>query len=148
MYRPGKRSGKCGRIDIADYLDSSVLVAACLAEDASHEAADRAVAQGGFTSTHALAEAYATLSGRLRLNPYDVRDVVMEKADKLKVVALDESDYRAVVEQAPKIGVRGGAVFDALHVHAARKAKAARLIHADADYLTLAPDIATALADA
>lgn len=133
---------------MADYLDSSVLVAACLADDASHGDADKAVARGGFTSTHALAETYATLTGRLRLNPYDARDVVLEKAGKLTVVALEEADYQTVLSQAPKMGVRGGAVFDALHVHAARKAKASRLLHADADYLTLAADLATGLADA
>ena len=56
------------------FLDSSVLVESCLSASPKYAAADALVNRGhATTSAHALAEAYATLSGdaRLRIAPAD-----------------------------------------------------------------------------
>jgi hypothetical protein len=50
------------------FLDASILVEACLAQSPQFAAADALVkTTGAVTSAHALAEAYATLSGDARL---------------------------------------------------------------------------------
>ena len=61
------------------FLDTSVLVEACLAHSAGFARADAVVnSPETVTSTHALAETYATLSGdtRLRIDPHDAAHMV------------------------------------------------------------------------
>lgn len=76
------------------------------------------------TSAHALAETYATLSGdpRLRISPSDASQLVEDLANALTVHPFELTDYRALISAAPLKGVRGGAIYDALHAQTARLA--------------------------
>jgi predicted nucleic acid-binding protein len=105
------------------FLDSSVLIEACLSQSPRFAAAD-ALVNGAdtFTSAHALAKAYATLSGdpRLKINPADAARMVDHFAKTLKVRALADADYRLLIASAPAKGIRGGTIYDALHAQTAR----------------------------
>lgn len=105
------------------FLDSSVLVESCLQQSPRFAAADALVGDSNaFTSAHALAEAYATLSGdpRLKIAPADAARMVEDLAAALKVRALDAADYRRLIASAPAKGIRGGMIYDALHAQTAR----------------------------
>jgi predicted nucleic acid-binding protein len=105
------------------FLDSTVLVEACLAQSPKFAAADALLKDAeACTSAHALAEAYATLSGdpRLKLLPADAARMVEEIAQALTVRALAVADYRQLIASAPGKGIRGGGIYDALHAQTAR----------------------------
>jgi predicted nucleic acid-binding protein len=112
------------------FLDASVLVEACLAQGSKYAAAD-ALVKGGeaVTSAHALAEAYATLSGdaRLKLHPQDAAQMVGELAAGLEVHALSAQQYLGLIQSAPARGIRGGSFFDALHAQSARESHCAEI---------------------
>jgi hypothetical protein len=75
-----------------------------------------------FTSAHALAEAYATLSGdpKLKIHPADAARMVEDLAKRVNVRAFAATDYRRLISEAPAKGVRGGTIYDALHAQTAR----------------------------
>lgn len=105
------------------FLDTSVLVEACLAKSTHFAWADKLVAKGNATSSHALSEAYATLSGdkRLRINPHDAAEMVVACASTLSVQTIDNKEVLDLVAHAPNKGICGGSFFDALHAQVARK---------------------------
>ena len=105
------------------FLDSSVLVEACLQASPKFAAADALVDDDALTSAHALAEAYATLSGdaRLKIAPSDAARMVDDLAERLEVHALGVAEYRQLVRSAPAKGIRGGGIYDALHAQTARR---------------------------
>lgn len=108
------------------FLDASVLVEACLTQSAKFAVADELVkASDVATSAHALAETYATLSGdgRLKINPSDAAQMVLEMAEAMQVQALTAKAYRNLIQDAPRKGIRGGSIFDAIHAQAARETK-------------------------
>jgi predicted nucleic acid-binding protein len=105
------------------FLDSSVLVESCLRQSPKFAAADALVNEPEtFTSAHALAEAYATLSGdaRLKINPADAARMVDDLTKGMTVRALASADYRQLISSAPGKGIRGGTIYDALHAQTAR----------------------------
>jgi predicted nucleic acid-binding protein len=107
------------------FLDSSVLVESCLSASAKFAQADQLVSRkDAITSAHALAETYATLSGdpRLRISPADAAQLVDDLAKVLTIHPFSITDYRALISAAPAKGVRGGAIYDALHAQTARLA--------------------------
>ena len=106
------------------FLDASVLVESCLAQSAKFAQADKLVSdRQSVTSAHALAEAYATLSGdpRLKIRPVDAAQMVDALAEELTVLALAVEQYRDLITSAPERGVRGGSIYDALHAETARR---------------------------
>ena len=108
------------------FLDASVLIEACLAQSPKFAAADALVkASGAVTSAHALAEAYATLSGdaRLKIHPADAALMVGDLAHAIQVHALAAKPYVELIKDAPARGIRGGSFFDAVHAQAARETK-------------------------
>ncbi len=127
------------------FLDSSVLVEACLRQSAKFAAADALVnSPEVFTSAHALAEAYATLSGdsRLRIHPNDAARMVEDLAKGMNTLALAAPDYRQLIASAPAKGIRGGTIYDALHAHTARLCGCEE-IHTlnEAHFKLVAPDL-------
>jgi predicted nucleic acid-binding protein len=77
-------------------------------------------------AAHALAETFATLTA-LPVSP----QVTTLEAERLiregivayvEVVPLGAADYDAVIKRVAGLGLVSGAVYDALHVHAAEKA--------------------------
>lgn len=106
------------------FLDTSVLIESCLSQSSKYVAADTLVNSSDvFTSAHALAETYATLSGdpRLQIKPADAAQMVEELATALEVHALTVSDYRQLISSAPAKGIRGGSIYDAMHAEVARR---------------------------
>jgi predicted nucleic acid-binding protein len=116
------------------YFDSSALIAGMVEEEEHHEAALNALAKctDGFTSTHALAETFATLtSGRLeiQLAPNDALRIIQANiSEHLQIVELSYADYRQAMQSSQAAGARGGAIFDMLHLQAARRGKAVRIL--------------------
>ena len=107
------------------FLDASVLVESCLTASPKFSKADQLVSRkAAITSAHALAETYATLSGdpRLRISPLDAAQLVDDLANTLNVRPLGAADDRALITEAPSEGVRGEAIYDALHAQSARLA--------------------------
>jgi predicted nucleic acid-binding protein len=95
-----------------------------LSQSPKFAAADALVnSSEAFTSAHALAETYATLSGdpRLRIQAADAAQMVEDLAATVTVRNLNVGDYRQVISSAPAKGIRGGTVYDALHAQTARR---------------------------
>jgi len=126
-----------------NYLDSSVLVAALREQEPQHQACLRAAAAGGVTSPHALLEVFSVLTGDPtppRVSPAYAAKRIAESFDKrLKSVALTCSETHAILAEAHGRGIRGGAIYDYLHLACARKAGAAVLLTLnDKDFLAFA----------
>lgn len=133
------------------FFDTSVLVSALVANHPRHdEAAERLErAHAGeiqlIISTHAIAELYSTLSAlpvSPRISPKEALALIREDVlSCAEVVSLEAADYEAVISDAAEMDVSGGAVYDALHVKAARKGAADRLwTMNERDFIRLWPD--------
>lgn len=110
-------------------LDSSVIVAALDGEDPDHAACRKLFLSARFSIyAHALSEVFATLTGgRLAIRvPTTEAAALLCKwvAPRLAVTTLEPSDLLAAFEESSARGVRGGAIYDYLHLVAARKARA------------------------
>lgn len=105
------------------FLDASILIEACLLKSAKFEKADALLTPENCTSAHALAEAYATLSGdkRLKINPHDAAAMVADTARKLQLESLDGDEVLDLLLKAPAKGISGGSFYDSLHAECARK---------------------------
>lgn len=110
-----------------------MLVAAFVQEEEHHERAVEALLKAdGFTAAHAIAEVYGTLtSGRLpiQLTPGDAIELIEQNIlARLKVLELLLSDYAAALKAGKAMGARGGAIYDMLHLQAARRGEAERIL--------------------
>ncbi len=117
-------------------------------EEQHHAAALKALASavGGMTSTHAIAETFATLtSGRLevQLTPAEAEEVIAANViHRLQIVSLASGDYQQAMRNAQMVGARGGAIFDLLHLQAARKGSANRILTINVRHFQIfAPDL-------
>jgi predicted nucleic acid-binding protein len=134
------------------FFDTSVLVATAVAHHPHHAAGSavyRQVINGkhsGAVSSHALAETFSTLT-RLPLSPMIhpseayrfLTDTVVRYCE---TVTLGESDYLAMLESAAKTGLRGGIVYDALHLQCAQKSRCDRIYTFNfTDFIRLAPQL-------
>jgi len=114
-------------------LDSSVLIAALDAGEAHHIASDQLLATGGnLIYQHALAEVFSILTGgRLgrRIGAATAARLLEQSiVPMVEVVSLTAREILATLKAAEARGARGGAVYDLLHLAAARKAKADALV--------------------
>lgn len=110
--------------------DSSVLIAALLPSE-DHHAASAAVLIGADTivvHVHALNETFATLTGGslgfrvdVDLAARLIREQIIARAT---MIVLDAEEVTTELGKARAHGVRGGAVYDYMHLVAARKGKA------------------------
>ena len=113
-------------------LDSSVLVAALVQSEPHHEACHALLDRPGLVAgVHALAETFNTLTGgRLpaRLAPdLAAQAIEVTLLPSLVIIAPDGAEVMAAIRSAHRRGVRGGAIYDYLHLVTARKADASRL---------------------
>jgi len=123
-------------------------VAAMVEEEEHHESALKALADtsDGVTSTHALAETFATLtSGRLeiQLSPNDALKIIEANVvRRLEIMELTLSDYRCAMQTSQSVGARGGAVYDMIHLQAARHCRATRIFTINLRHFqNFAPDL-------
>lgn len=79
----------------------------------------------GFCTTHALAEAYATLTAMPltpRISPADAAQLIRENFSRdLTVLPLSASNYATAVERVAARGLASGVIYDALHLVAAEQ---------------------------
>lgn len=122
--------------DAGTLIDTSVVVASLDPDEAHHEACDTLLAGGGLTLyAHALAETFSILTGGRqgrRLRPAMAAELIRDSVlPHVRLVSLTGKEVMAELNGAEARGVRGGAVYDLLHLAAARKAGAARLLTLD-----------------
>ena len=113
-------------------LDTSVIVAALDGQDPAHAACRTLLLSAKFAVwSHALTETFSTLTGGrlgIRINPAVAASILRDKvAPRLAITSLLESDLLSGYENAEARGVRGGAVYDYLHLLAAKKSGASRI---------------------
>ena len=126
------------------FLDSSVLVEACLLHSAKFAEADALLKRPNVTSSHALAEAYATLSGdkRLGIRPHDAAAMVEDCAARLTVGELPTGKLLKLMTSAPGNGITGGLFYDAIHAEVARNSGCAVIRTLNASHFRhVAPDL-------
>ena len=114
-------------------VDSSVIVAALDEEQPDHDACFALLRQpsGLHIRAHALSETFSTLTGG-RAGPRMPADDVVRALQhnilpRVVIVDLSVSDHLAAMAEARSRGIRGGAIYDYLHLVAARKISAHRL---------------------
>lgn len=117
-------------------LDTSVVLASLDPDEARHAACDRLLAQGGhWLCAHALAETFSILTGGRhgrRLRPAAAAGLLEDSVlPFVQLVSLNGKEVMAALQAADARGVRGGAVYDLLHLAAARKAGAVRVLTLD-----------------
>ena len=119
------------------YFDTNVLVAASVQGHPQHvQAFDliEKVKEGtfrGVISTHGSAEYYSVLTRApftSRIHPADAGRLLEENIlPYFELVSLSTNDYKAVLLSGAKVGLAGGVIFDALHLHCAQKAECDRI---------------------
>lgn len=116
-------------------LDTSVVLASLDPDESAHVACANLLCQGGHhLYTHALAESFSILTGgrKRRIDAAVVCQLLdVSVLPFVELVGLDGGEVMAGLRQAKSRGVRGGAVYDFLHLVAAGKAGARRLVTLD-----------------
>lgn len=126
------------------FLDTSVILASLDPDEAHHTACDRIVAQGGnHAYVHALAETFSILTGGRhgrRLGAATAARLIEQSVlPFVQTQTLAGEDIMAALAECELRGVRGGAVYDWLHLSAARKAGCELLLTLDVrDFRSLA----------
>jgi predicted nucleic acid-binding protein len=118
------------------FIDTSVLVAAMVATENFHEPCRELVAEGTpHFYGHGIAEAFSTLTGGRKSFrvPADVAAELLEAhfVPRLSLTSLTPAEMLRALRDTESRGVRGGGIFDYLHLVAARKAKATRFYTLD-----------------
>jgi predicted nucleic acid-binding protein len=132
-------------------FDSSVLVAGLVATHADFPRAGPwldALAAGavtGFWTVHAFAETWNVLTRTPfaeRVDPRVASDVVDRVAELCTPTPLTHEDYRRAARRCAAMGLRSGAIFDALHLVAAERAEVDALLTFNLkDFLRFSPSI-------
>lgn len=117
-------------------LDTSVLIASLDLDEPAHEACDACLASGVHgIYLHALAETYSILTGGRRARRVDpgtaVQLIEHSVLPFVETVSLTAREVRSALGECRERGVRGGAIYDFLHLCAARKSGAERLYTLD-----------------
>jgi predicted nucleic acid-binding protein len=135
------------------FFDTSALVTAVVDQLPNHKTAlacymrfvqPRRSGLKAVCSTHALAECYATLTAMplaRRIQPAEAARLIEENfLEHLEVVSLSAADYKAALARVATLGLRSGAVYDALHVRCAERSHCDRIVtYNTADFERLAP---------
>ena len=112
-------------------IDTSILVAAMLKTEAFHEVCDSLIDRGNFHFyQHGIPETFSTVTGgklAMRILPNMAVDLIEnDYLPYLTVQSLTPRETMRAMAECESRGVRGGAIYDYLHLVAARKAKAER----------------------
>lgn len=123
------------------YLDSSILVAALVEDESTHEPCRELLRRKDLHAwSHALAETFATLTGGrlgIRVSPGIAAQLIEESLlPRLKLIELSAANLMEAIRLSGPNGVRGGTIFDFLHLLAARKAGANALYTLNARHFT------------
>jgi predicted nucleic acid-binding protein len=121
---------------VIGFLDTSVNSASPDPDETHHAVCDRIVSAGGNKAyVHALAETFSILTGGRhgrRLSASTAARLVEQSIlPYVQMQTLTGKDMMAALAQCESRGVRGGAIYDWLHLAAARKAGAEVLLTLD-----------------
>jgi predicted nucleic acid-binding protein len=137
---------------VKTYWDSSALLAAVISDEPHHAAANAALAtvQDDWSTPHALAECFATLTGgrkSIQLTPANAMQIIeVNFLPRLSLWKLTPADYLTAMRKAQAAGARGGALYDLLHLQAARQLKAQRIYTLNVRHFqAFAPDLANCI---
>lgn len=113
-------------------LDSSVLIAALVPDENKHvESLAILMRAGNAIYSHAILETFSTLTGgRLGVRvDADLAARLLKETilPRVEVIELDHKELMASLHEAKQRGIRGGAVYDFMHLAAAKKAGAQSL---------------------
>ena len=132
------------------FFDTSVLISAFVEDERCHEACAAAVAaaQDGFVYAHALAECFSILTGgrlSVQLPAADATRIIEANVyDRMSVISLTPRESMRLLADCHRLGVRGGGVYDCLHLAAARKGGAEELLTLNVrHFAAFAPDLAS-----
>lgn len=111
------------------FLDSSVLVAALAPDETKHADCLVLLLQGGHSIySHALLETFSTLTGGklgVRVTPDLAAQMLSETIlPRVTVIELSSAEIVDALRVAQSRGVRGGCVYDYMHLLAAKKGDA------------------------
>jgi predicted nucleic acid-binding protein len=114
---------------VSGFVDTSVILASLDPDESHHAACDQLIAAGGCkTYVHALAETFSILTGgrqgRRLSATVAARLVEQSVLPYVQVQSLSGADLMAALADCEARGVRGGAIYDWLHLAAARQAGA------------------------
>jgi predicted nucleic acid-binding protein len=117
---------------VNDVIDTSILVAAMVTPEAHHEVCLDLITRGGCgIYLHGIVEAFNTLTGGRKgfRVPASLATELLEEdfVPQLTVATLTVTETLQAMREAESRGVRGGAIYDYLHLVAARKANAEKL---------------------
>jgi len=114
---------------MSDYFDTPVIVFACANAGEVGQSARQLIAatREPVTTPHALAESFNTLTYRLGIPPKDARRMVEENTARFRFITMEAADYQQAIARVVDNGMTGDKVYDALHLGASLKGKAARL---------------------
>jgi predicted nucleic acid-binding protein len=112
---------------MSSLLDSSVLVAALASDELKHAECLTILLKGGnFIYSHALLEPFLTLTGGklgVRVTADFAARMLSETVlPRVTVIELSSAEIIAALATAQSRGVRGGGVYDHMHLVAAKKA--------------------------
>ena len=102
--------------------DTNVLIAACCPWHDRHEPSHREIDRRRVgkeelvVATHSLIEMYSVLTRipRWRMSPDDAATLIHSNFDGVRSVQLGADEVWDTLDQAPRLGVRGGRIHDAL----------------------------------
>jgi predicted nucleic acid-binding protein len=134
------------------FFDTSTLVAALVQSHPAHQAAIARLQRvnaghdAGFAAAHSIAELYAVLTAypiRPRIAPALALQLIRQSVfTQFEIIALDSTDYAAVIDQLAESGISGGATYDALLLLAAHKAAVEQILTLnEGDFRRLRPDL-------
>lgn len=119
-------------------FDTSVLICAVVDQLPHHESAFAAFVQystpphQACCTTHALAEAYATLTALplpRRLQPLEAQQLIKANfVARLTILPLPPKAYASALDRVTRLGLASGIIYDALHLGAAETARCDRLL--------------------
>lgn len=64
------------------------------------------------------------MPGAMRVSPHEALLFIQDVRERLTLIALDEDEYSAALDEAAHAGISGGACYDALIAKCALKARA------------------------
>ena len=113
------------------FLDTSVIVSACIADHEHHWPSLQLVAScthaHSRTAAHCLAETYCNLTRMprgLRTSGHEAGLYLRDLRDRVAVVALDGDEYADAIQAAADLGLAGAVIYDLLIARCALKAGA------------------------
>lgn len=100
----------------------------------------------GVLAAHTLGEIYAVLTrlpAQPRIQPGEAAEMITELASLFRIVAIPADEYLKVIAYLASHGISGGAVYDALILHAASLAGVDQILTFNArDFRRVYPSIA------